>query len=696
MRRHIRSLDAWGLLLGTASLLVLGPLRGLFVAVPLIPFLCAIVLFMAPGALLVHRFLGESFSGVALLPAAFAISTSIFGLLGVPALVLQTSLEMYLLFAGAIVIASLVAAFVALRQRTPEEKSSVADTSSGAWLWVPFVLLSAFLALVTSTNEPENYYDIWGYLAWVRELLNANQLALHEPYFGNEVGLSRARINGWLLEQAALSKLSGIDPIRMVFRYLAPTLVVVSLLGFYALARGLLKKEAAVLLASLYALFFLIYLNDSPHSIGGELVNRIAEDKFVARFVFLPVALALALAFLYYHKLRYLVVFALLSWSVMAVHPVGLAIIGLSVAGFCLFHLAVNLGNRGAWIRAVSLGAVLLGAVLIPAALLFAATGESLTVALKDTDINSNDPDVLANMVFVRSDWKHILELSEEMYIMHPSLVLAPVMVVAFLVGVPFLLRKARRGSLPAQLLLGTLMVPFAACYVPPVATFLGEHVVLPGQLWRLAWPIPVAAVLVVGWMVWEVIERGEGILGRLGLPSRVVAFLPLGVVLALTAAAAPSALAGAKQVYDSRPLSQGTESCFDPIFRWMQYEIREPSVVLAPDAENTCIPAYTAEANVVSLRGASVLGQLKELERRAGRDIEVPQGDMDVRRFYQGVPMREGVRIIRRHDADYVLLRRNSPPDEYLGSLPGFVAVEDAPTERYSLYTVDRRELRR
>ena len=121
--------------------------------------------------------------------------------------------------------------------------------------------------------------------------------------------------------------------------------------------RRMNKSEAAALLAgSLYALFFLIYLHPTAATLGGEFIGRVAEDKFVARSLFLPLALMFAFLFLESRKLRYLMVFAFFCWAVVAIHPAGLAIIGLSMAGFGLFHLAVNWRKKQAWIRTVSLG----------------------------------------------------------------------------------------------------------------------------------------------------------------------------------------------------------------------------------------------------------------------------------------------------------------------------------------------------
>jgi hypothetical protein len=404
------------------------------------------------------------------------------------------------------------------------------------------------------------------------------------------------------------------------------------------------------------------------------------------------VALALAVTFLKSRKPWYLAVFALVCWAVMAVHPVGLAIIGLSMAGFGLLYLMVNWQGREAWIKMLSLGLVLLSAVLVPAIFVFLVTGESLTAVLSDADINSGDPDVLANMVFVRPERKRIFELGEGSYIMHPSLLMDPVILGSFLLGLPFLLRRLKR-SLAAQLLVGMLLLVTVVCYVPQVATFVGDHVVVPGQLWRLAWPIPLAALLIAGWMAWETTRRAEAGLNRLGITPRVTRFLPPLLIGALMWVSAPASVAGAQDIHRSEEVAQSLRSCFDPVFRWIGANIKEPSVVLAPDAENTCIPAYSASANVVSLRGGTVLGVLPALERRVPGRIEVPRGTLDVRNFFSGSTLEEKAEILRRREVDYVMLRANSSRREQLERLPGTTAIE-TPGERYGLHAVDHQKL--
>jgi hypothetical protein len=699
-----RTFDALTAVMGAGALILVGPLRGFFDAYPIVPFAGTLFLFVMPGLLLAHRFLGDRFSGVALVPVSFVLSAGAFGLLGVPVLMAHLSLTAYLWVVGAVLATSLTAAMVgAFRGGLPEEprEDGAPDEPSRWWLWVPFLLLGAALAAVSRTKAPHPYNDLWVYLAYVRDFLEADQLTLREPYFGEVAEMSRAQINGWLLQQAALSRISGIDPVVLVLDYLTPTLVFVSLLAFYALARTLIKSEAAALFSGcLYALFFLLHLEPSVFTFGGEFISRQTEDKLAARFLFLPVSLAFAFAFVESRSPRYLAAFAFTCWSVMTLHPVGLAIIGLCVAGFGLVHVAVDRRRREAWTTMVGLGVALCSVVLAPL-LYILGTGNSLTAVLSDADINSHDPEVLANMVFVKPWWKHILELEDSSYVMHPSLILNRVILTALVLGLPFLLWRLRR-SLSARLLFGVLVLAVVVCYVPPVATFVGDRIVLPGQLWRLAWPIPLVALLTLGWVAFSASRLAENGLGRLGIPRGITRFLPLVILAGVAVAAWSPAVAGAREVYRTGVETSPVErSCFDPIFPWLGDNVRRPRVVLAPDLENTCIPAYSAAANVVSLRGGTILSVLPELEERTDGRVEVPQGVSDVRTFFHGPTDREIVAILHRHDVDYVMVptgsriggRERSLLYDRLRSMPLFVEV-NVPQGGYALFAVNKRRV--
>jgi hypothetical protein len=672
------------------------PFRESFETAPRVLLLATLVLYSTPGLLLVRWFFGEYFSGVALLPAALVTDVGIFALAAVPLLIAESTLSAYLWVCGAIVVGFLLAAVVMIfrPERAGTEEPGFVVSDRGGIMWAPFALLVAAMAYIARTTAPSIFGDIWIYLSWVREYLSGDRLASVEPFFGSDVGLSRAKINGWLLEQAAVSRVSGVGPIDLVFSYLNPALVVMAFLVFFALARILFRSERAALLSGcLYALFFFLHLSQSRIAWGGEFVQRLPEDKLVAKFLFFPLALACAYAFLEGGKKRYFFAFAFLCSAVMAVHPIGLAIVGISMAGFAVLHLAAVPRSRSAWARITAMGLAGVTIIAVPAAIVSLFTDEPLSSVLADSDINSGDPDVLRNMIFVSPERNRIHELADGSYIMDPSLLLDPVIATAFLIGVPFLLWRLG-NSLAARLLLGTLYVTMVVVYVPQLTTFLGDNVVLPGQIWRLAWPIQLAAVLTLGWLLWTGIGYATGWLQRF-LPNRLVAVaLPVLLVVAMTIAAVPRALVGIESIEKHREASQKAGYYpSDPIFPWFRDEIHSPVVVLAPDLQSARIPAYSADANVVSRRGSLVLRVLPELKKRVPGGIEVPQGSLDVQHFYYDSTLEKRMEILRRNKADYVMFPADSSLVDQMQEQPGFTSV-DTPSERYVLFAVDRAKL--
>lgn len=698
MTRRIESPDVLVLLSCFAAAVLLVPLRGLLDAFPFVAFAAAFVLFLAPGVLLSCWLLAEDVSGSAILPVGFAISTGIFGLLAVPVLILHGSIEAYLWVAGATLAVFLAAA----AWRTLRWKPSAgggdggdSDTPSAGWLWAPFALLIGVLAFVPTRRAPNPNDDIWAYLSWVRDFAGAERLALREPYFGERTAeFARVKINGWLLEQAALSRVSGVDTIQMVLRYLTPALVIVSLLAVYALARTLLKSEsAAVLCASVYALFHIVFIDiTSVHNVGMDLAIRVVEDKMASRFLILPIALLFAALFVEKRRWRYLGFFAFFCWATVTVHPVVLGDIGLCMLGFGTVHVAVNLRSRAAWTGMVALAVGLWSVALGPALLLFG--GGSPTAVLYSSDINEMPPKVIEHTVFITDYWKHIYEFSDGSYIMHPYLILNPVILGTYLLGVPFLLWRVR-SSLAAQLLLGALAMVTVVVYVPPVATFVGEEMVGPNLIYRLAWPIPLLALITAGWMAWEGLRYAEARLSGAGVGRGVIRILPLALVAVLIGVAAPPTAAQALDAYRERGEKPSSDYHPDPIYPWMRDNIKEPSVLLAPDASSTAVAAYSAPMNVVSYRSEAWIRDRALLEGRAGEKIELPQRALDLHAFFFDVDLETGgYEIMRQYEVDYLMVPVDSPLDQRLKTLPGFSPVQDAPREEYSLYAVDLQKL--
>ena len=61
--RRPRTLDVPIVLVSAGAMVLVGPLRGVFEGYPLVPFASTLFLFVMPGLVLAHRFLGGRFSG---------------------------------------------------------------------------------------------------------------------------------------------------------------------------------------------------------------------------------------------------------------------------------------------------------------------------------------------------------------------------------------------------------------------------------------------------------------------------------------------------------------------------------------------------------------------------------------------------------------------------------------------------------
>lgn len=655
------------LLLTIVSLLLLIPLRGPVLSVaPSVAFLAALVLFLVPGAVLAGFLAGKDALGFpAVVPLAFTLSAGLFGLLALPFFLLRWSLDAYLLACGAMLVLSLAGALF-LAPRGPEEQQA-RETSFGTWLlWAPLAPMTAAMAFASVRVFHPPYADTWSYLGFVRGFLTEDV----RPVWG------RYALNGWLFEQAALSRLTGLDPVILVRDNLAPVMIVASVLAFYWLARTLFEDEGAALLAACGATLFYL-LNTGPlHRLwGSELVALSTEDKHVARFLFLPVALGLATLFVKTRSRGHLLLFALVCWSVVAVHPMGLALIGMSVTGFAFVHLTFNVRDRRAWISCCVLGAVMLAVVLPPAVYLL-ATGSAYASQLDG--VEAGMASVLTSLM---QDTERLAILDGGGYVMHPSFLLNPAMMAALLPGVPFLLWRAR-GSVTAQLLLGTLLFATVLLYLPPLTTFI-VGIVGPWSLWRLTWPFQLAALLTLGWMAWELLT----FLGtRVGAARLVGAapFLPVLVIVGLMAVATPDAAAGLRSLSDEGEIPQEESACTDPAFRRIGETFDGPGAkALAADADNGCFPPFAPHVGYVTFRGIQY-----------GEGPNVPQHVADVRRFF-GAQAVDGemLGILNRHGANLVLLHVDSPLNTQLKHLPGFTSVP-IPGDRYRLYTAAPEEL--
>ncbi|MBV9454536.1 MAG: tetratricopeptide repeat protein [Rubrobacter sp.] len=664
--------EALVLLLSLASLTLILPLRTSPIAAPPLLFLATLMLFVVPGLLLSRLTLGGSLAGAARLSVAFVLSIGLFSLMAVPALVLRWNLGAYLWVCGVILALSLcLIAYEAVRGRRPEKNTPGLEIGRIDWLWIPFTGLMGVLAYATVVKVQLPLSDSWIYLAQVREYLITEELGRYSPFSGGEIQFfSRMTVDGWLLLQAAFSRISNIEPVALVLEFLAPTLAVIALLALYALAKVLFRNETAALLSgSLAALLLLVGLGTTLLS-PEEFVGRITEDKFVVRFVFLPVVLIVAVLYLRQRRLRFLGLFAFLCLSMAAVHPIGLIFTAISVGSFGIVHLAVNPKEMRAWQAVGGLAAVLVG-IVAPPTIYLLATGSPILSRLE-----SESSDTATALITSWQYEQRLLDLGEGYYIAHPSLLLNPVVVAIYLVGIPFLIWNLKK-SLAAQLLLGILVLTPVPIYLPYTATLLGR-IIGPWVLVRFTWPLTLAATLTLGWVCYQALTFLAARLqrSRSAVPQWIAPLLPLVLVCALVVGGAAPAAAVLRSTDSAEKIPQQENSCQDPVFHWMGEEITTSSKVLALQEESSCIPAYAAPVNIVGFREV------------------LPETRPDVQYFYKASVLDfEMLQILARQQVDYVLLRTGSPLNEQLEHMPVFTALNN-PGERYRLYAVDRYKL--
>jgi tetratricopeptide (TPR) repeat protein len=263
-----------------------------------------------------------------------------------------------------------------------------------------------------------------------------------------------------------------------------------------------------------------------------------------------------------------------------------------------------------------------------------------------------------------------------EYYIVDPAFILNPAMLAAYVLGVPFLVLRVRQSP-AAQLLLGTLLLLPVVCFVPPISNFAAE-VIGPWILPRLSWPIPIAAVVVLGWLLWEGLAYARRRLVEGGSRTERLAGVLLAPLLIFCGlvAAAPHSIAQIETVDQSGEIPEEEVSCSDPVFAWMDDNLPASSTVLAPDAENSCIMARASTANILNYR-----------KQKIGRN----EYKAILERFYDsGTLNTDTIRMLRYYEVDYIMLPRDEELGEQMRHRPdGFTEVQ-IPGDKYVLYQVD------
>jgi len=302
-----------------------------------------VLLFCVPGYCL-HALLrrSESTSIATGAPTALLFSAALTGALGfvgsllkLPALVVHLGL----LAAGAIGLALL-----ARDVQTPAAPRRALDWPR---LLDGLVLLAVVLITARLCFAPVMGADDMTYVARMTWFQQTPTLSFRGMIFGGEQIISpRDWLGFWPLCEGVIGTLADVHGLQLTTVYLGPLLAPFAVLAVYDLARtlGLSRRAAVISTALQIATLLLLLSRDQP---GRQFFQRLIEDKFLALFVFTPVAVRLVTDVLNGRRTRARSALALGWLGIAFVHPTALGIAFLIVAAYCGLEL-LSIRNRAA------------------------------------------------------------------------------------------------------------------------------------------------------------------------------------------------------------------------------------------------------------------------------------------------------------------------------------------------------------
>jgi tetratricopeptide (TPR) repeat protein len=276
----------------------------------------------------------------------------------------------------------------------------------------------------------------------------------------------------------------------------------------------LFDNQATALLAVLVQTLY--YLSDisSNDSTGYGFFLRLIEDKFILRFILLPLAVGLTLRYFKRGGRGYLVSLVVAILGLGFVHPMGTVLYGISCGLFFLTTL-VCAPQREKLVRAILIVAVTLVVFVVPLVQRQQeASSASSGVALDLEESLEKTPAA-----------SRLTVLNTSLYVAAPRLIGHPLLILA-IVLTPWLFRHLR-PHLSAQFMFGNMIGVLMLCYIPVITPILGK-LIAPGMLWRVLWVLPVSPII-----TFSLVTASQKLISRLGLTPRYwLQAIPVGVIL--------------------------------------------------------------------------------------------------------------------------------------------------------------------
>ena len=429
--------------------------------------------------------------------AAFLMSIALAALPGLAALRLHWSLDVFALSYGAF---AAIASGIALMWRPDREAETNEDEGleepHSVFSNLPLLLLIGvpLLAILTSPfwsgDRIARDADDLVYMAYVNEYSRGDALDASGPFLDTRPGaFGRMQINVWVVLQALVTDSAGVDPIDLLLSYLPPLMTALAVVAMFTLAKGLFRRTPIALLAALFVLVYAATDMASHDGYGRNVFLRIGEDKMVAAFVLLPVALLIGARYLSRPTVRSYLLLILAIGAIFVVHPMVVTFLGIVLVSLAALRILIERSRAAAG----SAAALALPWVMQAAAFFVWSWLRS----------GGAFPNQLVGDEYVFRREIHIVDVGGGLIMGSYHLLLHPFVIAAIVLALPVWL-VARRG-IGNQVMLASVLGVLVVFFVPLVATPVASAITEQG-VWRLHWLIP--APLILAYALHEAVNR--------------------------------------------------------------------------------------------------------------------------------------------------------------------------------------------
>lgn len=521
------------------------------------------------------------------------------------------------------------------RYRLPAPLAALPAPGGKEWPWVLPVLLLGWIAMLAQGGSLGYVHDSLDYAGYVNRMLHEGRIDLVSGSFKDVAGLTPdPRRGAFHLAGAFLCRLSGVTPVEM-WRAFPTFLVPLALWVFYAAARRLLQSARSAFAA-------LLFFVGATFFTGDHFINNLA---YASRLGWVYSWTGLWAAALYLDREKQdntpppdwrpwratgpeagrpvLGLVILAAPILLGIHILSAAQYLLSLAAFTWTWALSPLEPRPVR-RALLLLPLLAAVALLP--LLLLKLGQSYSAANPLFDHPQG-------LLYLGDGWAVLSPAHLAAWYGWPGLL-------GLLAALPLLPRVRRDRT--AAYLVGSTLLPLLIV-LNPIAIRVIEGAKAHSLLFRVLLVAPCFQVL-GWWTVWAA--------RRLAGRRRVV---PALVFLAALAATFGLHFRSASQFWatpEQKRAAWGEMPELITALRFLDDTVRTPAVVASDPITSYMIPAYTRHFVITPFDQHSSPADDRTVER-----IQDAHGILSAY-----VPLRETLRLLRKHGTEYILLNQSFP----------------------------------